>query len=172
MDQSIHLAEDRPTVFARFVLWLYHGDILEADETAKDVDWRLMIDLFLFGQVRGIPELQNDIVDMTVKKELDDYIIPTQQLNYIYENTNEGSPLRRFFVDFMAHRAVLDDPKLFPEELMTQFPKEFLRDLVVEQFKIRAKKKALIMNFYTVRSSYHVPLQDQIMSTKDEGKQH
>ena len=81
-----------------------------------------MIDVFLFGQIRSIPELQNDVFDLMFEKQKDKTVIPMSDFRHVHENTNQGSPLRRYFVDLIAHGASLDDPVWFAGNVKAEYP--------------------------------------------------
>lgn len=155
-DQVLELLEDDPVVFSHFELWLYTGKILELHESVKNIAWRVLTKIYLFGDARGIPELQNATIDLYIDKNYAAKEIPTYEINLIYENTLENSPLRRLLVDFMSFNTVLTDPGWFSENVNSRYPKQFLLDLVVSLYEKGAGTKTKITDFRLVRSDYHV----------------
>jgi len=103
------------------------------DETNATIDWSILVMLFVFGDVRGIPKLQNAVVvAMASKKDIDKTSAPPW---LIYDNTLEGSPLRRFLVDMTAYDGVLTDDSWFGKGDNNYYPRQFLVDLIVAQYK-------------------------------------
>lgn len=160
--QFLELPEEDPVMFSHFQLWLYSGNILESHETAKDISWKVLTDLYFFGEARGIPSLQNEAIDVCIYKSTASNVIPTLQINRVYENTPENSPLRRLLVDWMTFDAILIDPKWFKDDRKDQYPKQFLFDLAVSLYQKGVGAKSKITDFKAVRSNYHIP--DRTMS--------
>jgi len=125
------LNED-PTLFEYFQIWLYSKEILTNDKVQGDNPWRVLVDLFVFGDARGILHLQNATVDAIITKPWDLNQISTRSIRYIYEETPEHSPLRRLFVESMAN---LGNAYWFTEE-EDWHHKRFLLDLAHAQFAL------------------------------------
>ena len=156
-DQILELPEDDAIVFSHFELWLYTGNILESHESAIDIDWDVLTNIYLFGEARGIPELQNEAVDVLIDKRCATNMIPTNQLNRIYEYTPDTSPLRKLLVDFMTFNAVLSSGcPWFREDRQSYYPKQFLFDLTTSLYENQAGTKTKVTDFKAVRSNYHV----------------
>ena len=156
-DQVLELPDDDPIAFSHFQLWLYTGNILESHECAKDIDAEVLVDIHLFGGVRGIPGLQNEAINVYIDHCEASNQIPTDQLHKIYENTRDGSPLRRLMVDMMTFDVVLtDDATWFGEGRDSMFPQQFLIDLAKSLYEDRAGTKTKITDFKVLRSRYHI----------------
>ena len=155
-DQVLELPNDDPVVFSHFQLWLYTGNILESHESAKDIDWNVLINLYLFGDIRGIPRLQNEAIDLFIDKYVAMNQIPRDQLNHIYENTLDGSPLRKLMVDVYTFRATLTKDHWFNEERKALYPQQFLIDLAKSLYEDRARFKTVKTKFRAVHSKYHI----------------
>ena len=155
-DQVLELPDDDPIAFSHFQLWLYTGNILESHECAKDIDWHVLISLYLFGDVRGIPGLQNEAMDVCIAKFVTTNEIPRYFLNRIYKNTLDGSPLRKFMVDVFTFKVILTRDYWFNEQQNSLYLQQFLIDLARSLYEDRAGTKTKITDFGTVRSNYHV----------------
>ena len=154
-DQVLKLPDDDPVVFSHFQLWLYTGNIIESHEFPKDISWKVLIDLYLFGDVRGIPRLQNEAIDLFIEKNKAMKVIPNDNFNFIYENTVDGSPLRKLIVDMMTFNAVLTESQWFDEK-QALYPQQFLIDLAKSLYEARVGTKTKITDFNAVRSNYHI----------------
>ena len=152
----LELPDDDPVAFSHFQLWLYTGNILESHESAKDIDWPVLLDIYLFGDVRGIPGLQNKAIDVFIDKNVAMNQIPNSLLRRIYENTFGGSPLRKLLVDMMTFNANLTDSHWFDEKKLVLYPQEFLIDLAKSLYKAWVGTKTMNINFGAVRSNYYV----------------
>ena len=143
--QVLELPDDDPVAFSHFQLWLYTGNILESHEHAKDIDWEVPVNIYLFGDVRGIPGLQNEAIDVYIDKYVAIKIIPVYQLRCVYKNTLDGSPLRKLMVDMMTFDAVLtDEAEWFDEEAKFIYPCQFFIDLAKSLYEDRAGTKTKI----------------------------
>ena len=156
-DQVLELPDDDPVAFPHFQLWLYTGDILESHESPKDIGWHVLVSLYLFGDVRGIPRLQNKAVDLFIDKYVAMKQIPGGQINRIYENTLDSSPLRKLMVDVFTFKVILtDDDNGLNEQQKAMYPQLFLIDLAKSLYEERAGTKSKITSFRAVRSNYHI----------------
>ena len=156
-DQILELPDDDPTAFSHFQLWLYTGTILQSHESAKDISWDVLISLYLFGDVRGIPGLQNEAIDVLIDKSDAMNQIVFYQLPRIYKNTLDGSPLRKLVVDLFTYKKViLTDDFWFHEERKPCYSQQFLIDLAKSLYEDRARYKTKDTEFKAVRSNYHI----------------
>ena len=64
------------------------------DQSENDIDWKILIDLFILGEARGTPDLQNAAIDGLIDKQATEENTPLEQISYIYDNTTDGPPLR------------------------------------------------------------------------------
>lgn len=55
--QVLELPEENETMFRRFQLWVYTKKLLEDDESFIGIDWKPLVDLYIFGDKYGIPDL-------------------------------------------------------------------------------------------------------------------
>lgn len=91
----IKLESEDADIFGRFMLWLYTGRITDG---TLQVTQTLVVDLWLFADRRNIPLLMNEMVNELHGSVADSWIVPTHCLRTIYENTSEGSALRRLLI--------------------------------------------------------------------------
>ena len=155
-DQVVELPDDDPVAFSHFQLWLYTGNIIESHECPKDITWKVLISLYLFGDVRGIPKLQNEAIDLFIDKNAAMSQVPGDRLNLIYENTLDGSPLRKLMVDLFTFNTILTNDYWFNEQRKALYPQQFLIDLVKSLYEARIGTKTKITDFSAVRSNYHI----------------
>jgi hypothetical protein len=144
--QSMVLEDVEEEIFALFVNWLYSQKVEDAGEEIPDQDD--LIRLWVLGQRLLVPKLQDQTIDALHKRSDEDWTAPTHMTKYIYDNTVEGSALRRWIVD----QCTLVDPDCFVPEQIEGFPREMLFEL--------AAKFATIYRFATApeldAKNYHV----------------
>ena len=121
----------------------------------EDTDSKLSTGLYIFGELRGIPVLQNATIDLLIDKQATENIVPTTLLHRVYENLPDNSPLRKLLVDWSSSLGGLD---MWFETSATvdQCPKEFLIDLTVAPYLHKKGTKLVVGNFKSVRGSYHI----------------
>lgn len=167
-EQTLDLPEENVIMFKRFQLWLYTNFILEKGEEPMDIDWGTLVELYIFGEMCGIPDLQNAAIDILINKKSKGNIIPTDTFCLVYAKTPEDSSLRRLCVDWMAclarfrsnDRHAPTPPgasfEWFKEETRNCYPKDFLFDLTIALSELKDGVKPDITNFKDVRSQYYV----------------
>ena len=104
--KTINLVDDDPEVFQIFIYWLfskrlYHPNSVPQSPNEKDtpLSFRHICDLYVFGDIMGIPELCIAAVDILFAKMMTIWIFPEGVLEYVYDNTPENSSLRRLLSD-------------------------------------------------------------------------
>ena len=167
-EQVLELLDEDAAMFEHFELWVYTGDVLAKGESVADIFWDSLVGLYIFGEVRGIPDLQNEAIDVLINKESSIKKIPISLLPRVYDSTPEDSSLRRLFVDWVACLAVMtpnDRYTLKPpgapgqwskEDTRKDYPKDFLFDLAFAQYQLRKGDKTVISKFKSKRTDYHV----------------
>ena len=98
-DKVLLLPEENATMFKRFQLWVYTNKILAEGEDENAIEYQTLADLYIFGDIRGIPDLQNGAMDTIIDKKASEKTIPAYEFRFIYKNSVDGSPLRRLCVD-------------------------------------------------------------------------
>ena len=139
--QSIEMPEDDPEVFNYFQLWLYTGSILEEHETATDVEDLMLAKIWISAEALNISELQNVAMNLLIDRADIRLKIPTNCAPYIYEHTSEGSALRRFIVEKIAHNGILSKDSMFFEAAnRSLYPDDFLYDLIMKLYLLKSGK--------------------------------
>jgi hypothetical protein len=112
-------------VFERFVFWLYTNKITDG-ALASSPD--IMVNLWLFADRRDIPLVVNEMIDALHVDIARSWIMPTNQIENIYENTSEGSALRRMLMWSMSSTS--DARILKAEFCVEKWPREALMDML------------------------------------------
>jgi hypothetical protein len=131
----VELKDDSPEVFNAFFHWIYRGQLyfmLNAS-AAIPLSVRLICEIYVFGDARGVPSLCNAAIDLLLQKFHQEWTVPLAEVRYVYDNTLHGSALRKIFVDFFVETfrfEKLSDPTQRELEL-PRYPKDFFADIVV-----------------------------------------
>ncbi|KAL8751310.1 MAG: hypothetical protein Q9184_006112 [Pyrenodesmia sp. 2 TL-2023] len=113
INKTLTLDEDDPDCFSRYILWVYN-QVLEPIRSSRVIceaeRGRMMLEryckLFILADKLGSEPLQNLCIDLvheyasnhgSRKDHLDATIV-----NYVWDNTMEGSPLRAILIDLTA----------------------------------------------------------------------
>lgn len=72
-----------------------------------DISWHTLANIYIFTEAWCIPVLQNMAIDVRISKYESPPRAPLEACRYIYENTAERSPVRRFLAEWAAHRGSL-----------------------------------------------------------------
>jgi len=73
--------------------------------------------VWVFGDARGMPGLQNAVIDQHIDIFLDAWIRPhTQEITFVWSNTVGNSPLRKLNADICVYSDFVEftTPKNFP----------------------------------------------------------
>jgi len=154
-EQKIELTEDDCEAMEYFQFWLYTQSILDKEETVSDIEWRILMELYVFGETRLITTLQNQVLDLIIRKVAKGKNLPEHKIMYdIFEKTCPGSSLRNYIVEASArigNLAVWKWDFVDGEEIAQR---DFLKELVVEMYKERTNKGE--RDFWMNRCSYHI----------------
>ncbi|KAL9631440.1 MAG: hypothetical protein Q9164_005891, partial [Protoblastenia rupestris] len=160
IEQKIELPEDDINTFTHFQYWLYTDTVLLArqdnDLKNRDIDWATLMRLYIFGQARQVPLLQNAVMDGFITLQEVKRWTPLDQIRLVYDETLEHSPLRRLYVDKTVNSARPDDPTWFSEATYDLFCPRFLFDVSKAYCERVAGKGEKITDFWAVRENYHV----------------
>ncbi|KAL2044448.1 hypothetical protein N7G274_003153 [Stereocaulon virgatum] len=151
----IELPEEDVIMFKRFQLWTYTNRLLEEGEGEREVAWGTLAGLYIFGEARGIPTLQNTAIDLMIDKQAAENIIPTTLLHRVYQRLPEDSPLRTLMVDWCSSLGGLDTWFL-NDDTRDQCPKDFLFDLTVALYLHKKGAKFITADFRDVRERYYI----------------
>ena len=127
---TLDLEDTSPNTFDIFLDWLYTQKVpsdLEKGENGPDV-LRQLVDLWLLADRLLIPKLQNEALVALEQTRIALHVRPKYSFNHVYENTVEGSPLRRYMVQlggsgFPSHKEI----PLFQKD---RYSKDMLFDMV------------------------------------------
>ena len=162
--QTIEMAEDDADVFHCFQYWAYTGVIEQEPRNHSDISWHTLIDLYIFAEVRCIPALQNTAINVLIRKHESSPRAPIEEYRYIYENTAEKSPLRKFLATWAAHRGSLSKDWFLKR---TIYPVDFVIDLSLALYdRIQSNTAFFSGDFSRMRSEFHV---DEVIASWDEG---
>jgi hypothetical protein len=120
----IKLKTEDPLVFKRFFLWLYTNKI--TDDTLEPA-YSIAIDLWLFADRRNIPLLMNEMINTLHQYITGRWTLPVFYIHKVYENTNEGSTLRRSLMWSMSRTM---EPVKFHNHQVENWPREALSDML------------------------------------------
>jgi hypothetical protein len=103
---SYGLPEEEDAPFKTFVGWLYSSSLPVPREEA---DLGLMFDLYLMAEKFQIPNLVADVLQVVREwyKYSDSYP-GLRRVQYVYANTEEGSPMRHMLVHAVARMMVIE----------------------------------------------------------------
>jgi len=106
-ERTVSLPNDTPEVFSVYKHWLYSHAIFSQMTEAqnKKQSWKeftLLSDTYMFGEKIQDSDFKDAVLDSLIEKAMEEVQYPSHILPAIYEGTQDGSPLRRFMVDFFA----------------------------------------------------------------------
>jgi hypothetical protein len=126
--QTYELKDITPGTFSLLVQWLYTQK-LDYDNGSNGVTGPDLVRLWVLADRLLLPRLQNAAMNLVEVILMTKNIIPIplHMLSYIYKNTLDDIPLRRFFVDVCASN--LRDSHFL--EKSNEFPHRMLIDLAI-----------------------------------------
>lgn len=126
--KPIVLPDTNPEIFRAFFHWLSTGRPYAklTDEGKIPLTTNRICDIYIFGDMRGIPELCNAAVNLLFQKNMQDWIYDIYILPIIYDNTAENAAIRRFMVDWGYEKHGFTNLKARSHVL----PKKYLIDFV------------------------------------------
>ena len=151
------LPDDDPSTFKIFNTWLYSRRIRGQLQNGKEVPCEAieLVKLFIFGDMRGIPALRNDVIDAFVKERS---TVHLEVIPYLYANTQPSSPLRRLFVDLInwQFEMSMDEKGVFRPDrgALAYFVPEFMMELLIAREKIKRPISMWTCPFLRIRCSY------------------
>jgi len=115
IDKSIELDDEDPFIFQAFVSWLYTERLYEDKKepidpksedrekrTTVNLSQRQLMQIWLFGEKRGIPALQNKAINLYHQNFSESRLLDVYLLNTVYEQTLEDSKLRKYLAALYA----------------------------------------------------------------------
>lgn len=167
-NQAIEMAEDDAEVFCYFQYWAYTG-VLEQQPLypADNIPWHILAGVYIFAEARCIPALQNTAMDVLISKHACSPRAPIEEYRYLYENTADRSPVRRFLAEWAAHWGNLSGDWFHDR---TMYPVDFTIDLCMALHKrIQMGVAWNGDDFWKARARYHVEVV-VVAEGKSEGR--
>lgn len=119
----INLTADEPHIYEIFQNWLYGIDLDLDPPQARDIS--LMLRLWIFGDKVQVPGFQNAAIEgLRFATNEPPRVVRRSDVAAAFENSGEGSPLRKFIVDLYVWEGSL--PGLMRKFLDESYPKAFI----------------------------------------------
>ena len=152
--QVIIIKDENPEIFRRFRDLLYSGKVISGSETYKALAWSDLIAMYMFGDRKGIPRLQNSCVDAVIRKRDEGGLFPGHaDVNTLWRASGQGSSLRRLLLDMFAAECNLKNALA----TNTVYHPGFLQGLVETLYNMKEKRTIYDeVNFWTTRRDYYV----------------
>ena len=141
-------------MFNYFQIWLYTKKTPLTDKAEKEINSDIVVDLYIFGEARNIPDLQNAAIDAFITQVLGSRQFPTGLIRYVYGNIAEKSPLRRLFVDICLCYCNTGD---FGEEFNGNHSRRLLFGSALAHCEVAEGIRSKTQDFTADRSLYYVP---------------
>ncbi|KAH0342078.1 hypothetical protein KCU81_g5959, partial [Aureobasidium melanogenum] len=125
---KIELLDVDQEVFQNFHAWLYTRKLTEP------LSWKLLVHLWVFGDRFQVPLLQNCVMDEIFAKEKRDAELPLCLMKVAYENTVNGSPLRKAAIELLTFYFKIGDDVdgIMTADNRKHFTVEMLQDVIKE----------------------------------------
>ncbi|MCJ1389248.1 hypothetical protein MMC18_002104 [Xylographa bjoerkii] len=161
---EIELVEDSPKVIERFQLWLYTQSILESTESCNRLSDELLMEIYSFARVRLITKLQNDAIDIIIRKHVKNGTCVRSES--LFPEPMEGSAIRKLGVHMMARLGSLECWDL--QELCPPSSHGFLIEVILELYKEKDRTdQEKEYDFWKIRCDYHVHTKDEPRCSED-----
>jgi hypothetical protein len=83
-------------IFNLVQMWMYSWIL------ATSTSWDDLVLVWIFGDAHVIPLLQNEAANCIRDKVIEEWLVPSHQLDLIYPATTEVSPLRRLAISLIG----------------------------------------------------------------------
>ena len=120
-------------VFGLFVSWLYTERVI--NKRGDPPFQQRCVGLWILGNRLQLPKLSNDALNALEARRRKEGAFQTKAFHYIYNNTKEGAPLRRYVTDVCAFFM----PNLTEREKSEHFPEELNQDIFLASLIRRIK---------------------------------
>lgn len=141
--QELDLPDTDPSAFSILVDWLYTQRVTPIQSDGdENPELTRLIKLWILADRFLIPRLQNET--LAAMHALDDEKQSLRSFSwmYAYDNTTEGSPLRRYFAYAVARRLERTKPGPLPAKNFDLVPREMLVDIINDFRRPRGKGKS------------------------------
>lgn len=100
-DYAVTMPTEDPLIFDLFLHWIHTRRFFESTlEPTVLLDYATLAKLWVFGDAHHVPLLQNVVSDILTEKMFNTATAPEAEvIDYIYNNTAEGSQLREDLLD-------------------------------------------------------------------------
>lgn len=145
--KPVELPEDDPDVFQNAFRWLYTGKIYHGLSSDGKIPLppRTICKLYIFADMREMPGLRNATIDVLFQVYCQEWAYPVHDVPFVYENTCQGSALRRLFAVLAAETYSWSDL----EDASVEHPKELLSDVLT-----LLRKSGLPLGFLVNKTSW------------------
>ncbi|KAF2736501.1 hypothetical protein EJ04DRAFT_575295 [Polyplosphaeria fusca] len=127
--------KEKLEVLKVFFSWVYTRRLKDPVRKPGDkeyLEFRLLSEVWFFGDFYGIPSLKNAAIDMMHEQNTISFMRPSD-LRYIYENTLPVSELRKFVFDSLS---LVQNPKTFfklpQEDMPTALVWDILKQILIK----------------------------------------
>lgn len=115
LTRRFELDEDDPGAFSIYAHWLIYNELptIDAADSINRMEFSWLSAAYVLGEKLQAASFRNDIMMALIHKQRTDNVFsgcPT--VRYVYENTPESSPLRRFVVDTCKHSATTNSTSM------------------------------------------------------------
>ncbi|KAL9051666.1 MAG: hypothetical protein Q9162_005875 [Coniocarpon cinnabarinum] len=134
----VHLEDEDPVLFNRVVRWLMTGTIVDHESNTLQ-DLKDSCSLWMFGDRRSMPALQNSAIDAFREVDLRYWYWDKSIIRYVFENTMPNARLRSFVVENFVNTACGEFFDLGPNsssETGSGLPHEFWRTALTTFFRV------------------------------------
>ncbi|THX26430.1 hypothetical protein D6D10_09702 [Aureobasidium pullulans] len=122
-------SDEDPYIFTIFESFCYTNQLTDGAVTkGTDLLFTTLVRLWIFGDRVIAPALQNMAMTALMEKSVTGNVVPIERVLYVYENTMPRSPLRRWFIDRIAHTTCIQS---WLSENEPWWNEEILKDLLV-----------------------------------------
>lgn len=118
---KVELPTEEVDVFEWFVQWIYTRRI---EEPRAGEGFGTVCKLWALADRREVPLLMNQCIDALRDQVAEQWLVPTDQLGFIYEHTFPYAGLRRLAVDLTTKAggpSLLQSSMTFPNEVLRDF---------------------------------------------------
>ena len=131
-ERKINLADDDPSAFQLYEQWVYTGHIFTdggLDPTRSADEYKALVSAYILGEKLMDADFKDIVIDCIIHKLRKSGSFDIQLTSTFYENTPQGSTLRRLWVDIYgwAGNASWVDEKIVREFIHPEFSPELNR---------------------------------------------
>ncbi|KAK3711482.1 hypothetical protein LTR37_009661 [Vermiconidia calcicola] len=102
--KPIELPDEDPKIFSTYLQWLYHAEVVVEDKPNNE--FSELIKAYIMADKFGDLTCANAIADEIIRSGIIHNCIPTvSDIHTAFEDTPDGSPLRKLLVDFWMFEA-------------------------------------------------------------------